>query len=287
MNTLNALPTQFPSGHDRPHPPSTGAAHRPRPLQRLARASNVALDERNRRVAAYQQLVRPLAHHYAAHTGLCADDLVQVGLMGLIRAAERFSELQGTPFPSFARPHIRGAILHYLRDAAHPVRLPRRQEELRLRLRQLDRELVGCQDPDVVDALCCRRLGISPAGLQQLRQWDQLRRPCGLDLEDWEAIACSDDDPAQERAWEADRACRLLQQLEPRCRQVVSQVVLQGCSYRQVAQAMAVSPMTVQRLLRRGLESLRHQLAQGRVITTGKPEQDPEGDRAPSAVRGC
>ena len=55
----------------------------------------------------------------------------------------------------------------------------------------------------------------------------------------------------------------LLAQLEPRQRLVVRQVVLAGWSYRRLAQQMQVSPMTIQRLLRRGLAQLRHDLDQG------------------------
>jgi RNA polymerase sigma-B factor len=63
-------------------------------------------------------LVAPIARHYARLTRESADDLTQVGLLGLLRAAERFVASRGLPFEPFARQHIRGAILHYLRDQA-------------------------------------------------------------------------------------------------------------------------------------------------------------------------
>ena len=62
----------------------------------------------------------------------------------------------------------------------------------------------------------------------------------------------------------------LLAQLEPRQRQVVRQVVLDGCSYRHLARQMQVSPMTVQRLLQRGLERLRQQL-DGQRLSSDRP----------------
>jgi RNA polymerase sigma-B factor len=57
----------------------------------------------------------------------------------------------------------------------------------------------------------------------------------------------------------------LLKHLEPRQRQVVRQVVLAGWSYRRLAQQMQVSPMTIQRLLHRGLAQLRSQLDQSQL----------------------
>lgn len=44
------------------------------------------------------------------------DDLIQVGLMGLIDALERFDEADGTPFEVFALQRIRGAMLDELRS---------------------------------------------------------------------------------------------------------------------------------------------------------------------------
>jgi RNA polymerase sigma-B factor len=55
-------------------------------------------------------------------------------------------------------------------------------------------------------------------------------------------------------------ALALLPQLPPEQRLVVERVVLAGWSYRRVAAALQVSPMTVQRRLQRGLEQLRRRL---------------------------
>ena len=61
---------------------------------------------RNRRVEQYQAVVRPLALHYSRCCRESFDDLLQVGLMGLIRAAELYREDRHTPFEAFARPHM-------------------------------------------------------------------------------------------------------------------------------------------------------------------------------------
>lgn len=74
---------------------------------------------------------------------------------------------------------------------------------------------------------------------------------------------------------------RLLARLEPRQRLVVDQVVLGGLSYRELGRRMAVSPMTVQRLLQRGLERLRAELPDPRLTP---PLQAGPGR---SAARAC
>ena len=67
---------------------------------------------RNSRVLRHLDLVNPMARRYASISGLDGDDLRQVGALGLLRAAERYEASRDVPFAVFARPHIRGAILH-------------------------------------------------------------------------------------------------------------------------------------------------------------------------------
>ena len=74
-------------------------------------------------------LVRPIARHYAQQTGLESDDLQLVGCLGLIKAYNHYYAQRDAPFPSSAKPHIRGAILHFIRDRVGLIRLPRAVEE--------------------------------------------------------------------------------------------------------------------------------------------------------------
>ena len=87
------------------------------------------LKRRNRQIQDNLHLVQPIARLYAQQTGLESDDLLQVGCLGLIKAYNRYDAQRGAPFPSFAKPHIRGAILHFLRDRVGLIRLPRAVEE--------------------------------------------------------------------------------------------------------------------------------------------------------------
>jgi RNA polymerase sigma-B factor len=140
---------------------------------RTSPPSGRALRRRNQLVQDHQQLVRPIAHHYARCSPEGGDDLTQVGLMGLIRAAELYRRNHGTPFEAFARPHIRGAILHYLRDLAPSVRLPRRQAEQLERLVRLERRGEGRQ--------AAERLGINEEQRSLLLQQRRLCRAVPLE----------------------------------------------------------------------------------------------------------
>lgn len=240
-------------------------------------ASSAALRRRNRRVVSHRDLVRPLALHYARRCQESWEDLLQVGLLGLIRAAELYRPDQGTPFQAFARPHIRGAILHYLRDEAPSVRLPRRQAELQERLQRLESQQ-GWQEGQTAASGLRRQLGIDEERWGLLMRHRQLCRPLPLEEARLEELAAPLDTEGEERLLALRE---LVERLDPRQRQVVRQVVLAGWSYRRLAAQMQISPMTVQRLLHRGLATLRQQL-EARELRT-----DRTGYRAGSGTRAC
>ena len=49
-------------------------------------------------------------------------------------------------FHVFAKPHIRGVILHYLRDGANLIRLPRHVEERELLLKEENEQTLSAAD---------------------------------------------------------------------------------------------------------------------------------------------
>lgn len=241
----------------------------------------LALEQRNRLVEAHRDLVRPIAIHYGRCCRESVEDLLQVGMIGLIRAAERFDAQQGTPFGAFARPHIRGAILHHLRDVAPPVRLPRRQAELQERLVRLERHLLQ-QGRVASPADLQRLLGIDAEQWNLLMRQRLLNRAVGLtEIAEEELDQADSEAGADPNDGQGDKVQALLEGLDPRQREVVHNVVLSGLSYRQLARRMQVSPMTVQRLLHRGLEQMRTHLEVDELRSPGRV------DPGRSAARVC
>ena len=183
---------------------------------------------RNARVEHHMRLVEPLARRYAAKSGQDPDDLRQVGLMGLLRAAERYEGPRKIPFSAFARPHIRGAILHYLRDRAAIIRLPRA-------LQSNDRD-VGA--------------GFNAASQQ--------RRLVSLtdDLISQETDATIELNRSEHRR----QLSQALQRLSRQERIALEEVIIKGQSLRDVGNQTGVSTMTIQRRVKRGLAQMRQQL---------------------------
>src|ERR671926_112293 len=86
----------------------------------------------------------PVAEHIArrfAGRGEPLDDLMQVAIVGLINAVDRFEPARGSHFLSFAVPTITGEVRRYFRDHAWSTRVPRRLKDLSLAIRGARAEL--------------------------------------------------------------------------------------------------------------------------------------------------
>src|SRR5437016_9629111 len=84
-------------------------------------------------VAAQVGLAEYLARRFK-NRGEPIEDLIQVALLGLLKAVERFDPGRGLEFSTFATPTIVGELKRHFRDKGWAVRVPRRVQELHLRL---------------------------------------------------------------------------------------------------------------------------------------------------------
>ena len=217
------------------------------------------LASRRQRIRTCLALVAPISRYYASVTRESADDLTQVGLLGLLRAAELFVPSRGEPFEPFARQHIRGAILHYLRDQSPLVRIPRRRQELEQQRRRCESRLLAERGHTPSPEAVRQAMGLSQGQWQRLAATPAGHRFVPLD-EGEGALA-----PEQELDGPEDprgaRALALLDQLPPQQAEAIKAVILAGRSLRQVASDRGMSASTVHRQLHQGLAELRRRLA--------------------------
>ncbi|GAA5046892.1 RNA polymerase sigma factor SigF [Streptomyces similanensis] len=76
------------------------------------------------------------------------EDIVQTGMIGLIKAIDRFELSREVEFTSFALPYIVGEIKRFFRDTTWAVHVPRRLQELRVELARAREELSSRLDRD-------------------------------------------------------------------------------------------------------------------------------------------
>jgi RNA polymerase sigma-B factor len=219
---------------------------------------------RNRLVEHHRSLAVLLAQRFAGR-GEPLDDLVQVAVVGLLKAVERFDPARGVAFSSFATPTILGELKRHFRDHTWAVRVPRRSQELHLEVREAASRLA--QDlghaptvADIADDL--QRTtdevleGLEAAGVYRSAP---LSAPAGDDGPDLEArLATEEHDLPEERVL----VDQLVESLPEREQEIVRLRFFEDLTQNEIADRLGISQMHVSRLLRRCLVELRAQ-AQG------------------------
>jgi RNA polymerase sigma-B factor len=216
---------------------------------------------RNELVQQHMRLAEALAARYSER-GEPLDDLRQVALVGLLKAVERFDPSRGVQFTSFATPTIVGELKRHFRDRGWAVRVPRRVQELHLRLRGLVATLnqefgrvptttevaerAGVHDEDVLEAM-------EAGTLYRLASLDSLRP----DDDGEPAIATiGDADPQLQTTEERLAVEQLLALLPEREQMIVYLRFFEGLTQAEIARRVGISQMHVSRLLTRSLEVL-------------------------------
>ncbi|MER6453059.1 MULTISPECIES: RNA polymerase sigma factor SigF [Streptomyces] len=96
---------------------------------------------RNTLIEMNMSLVRFAAARFRSRGPEEMEDIVQVGMIGLIKAIDRFELSREVEFTSFAVPYIVGEIKRFFRDTSWAVHVPRRLQEARVQLARATEEL--------------------------------------------------------------------------------------------------------------------------------------------------
>ena len=100
------------------------------------------LEAKERMINSNLRLVVAQARRYQGH-GLPMEDLVQEGMLGLIRAVEKFDWRRGFKFSTYGTLWIRQAIQRGLQNHGRTIRLPVHVAQQQAKLRKLESELSG------------------------------------------------------------------------------------------------------------------------------------------------
>ncbi|CAN5227083.1 N/A [soil metagenome] len=218
---------------------------------------------RDQLIEAHLGLAEYLARRFS-NRGEPLDDLVQVASLGLVKAVERFDPGRGLEFTTFATPTIVGELKRHFRDKGWAVRVPRRVQELHLRVTGVVDELqleLG-RSPTVAEIAV--RAGTSEDEVIEAVDAGSAYRSTSLDAgrsDDEESMGLlgqlGDLDPEMGRAENRTGLNPLLSQLPDREQLMLYLRFYEGKTQSEIAQRLGISQMHVSRLLARSLERLR------------------------------
>ena len=216
-------------------------------------------------------LVRRLAQRYARR-GESVEDLAQVGVVGLIKAIDRFDGGYGVSLATYAAPNILGEIKRHFRDRGWAMRVPRDVQELNVKLhRAMDGLTVRLGRSPRVEELAQATGATTEQVLEALESSSAYstislsERPssAGDDDSAGPLDAIGEEDPAFEQSEDRLLLRTTLRHLPARERQILHLRFFEGLTQSEIAERVGVSQMHVSRLIRDSLARMRRQLEEG------------------------
>jgi len=218
---------------------------------------------RERLILMHRNLVTFLARRFAER-GELLEDVMQVGMLGLIYAIDTFDPARGLKFSTFAIPTIAGEMRRYFRDKVNGMRVPRRLHDLYGALQAQIEHLTQQLNRSPTYSEIAASLQIEVEEVVEALELGAVLDPNSLDrhsFDEEEGTTLADQigapDPHLHAIEEYSTLQAALEQLDPKMRNVLELTCLQGYSQADVARQMGVSQMYISRLLRRALAELR------------------------------
>ena len=221
---------------------------------------------RDELIMSHLNLVRFLASKFK-NRGEPLDDLIQVGTIGLIKAIDRFDPSRGLEFTTYATPTILGEIKRHFRDKGWSIRVPRRLQELSVKVNQatddLTKELQRSPSTEEVAA----KLGVSVdevlEAMESSGAYSSVPLEAGSsDEEDAPAIIDHYASVDENLAASDDRMVieDTIRDFSPREREVIRMRFVEGLTQVEIAKRLGVSQVQVSRLLRRTLKKVQDKI---------------------------
>ena len=213
----------------------------------------------------YEGLVHSLAGKYSRNQGN-HEDLVQVGMIGLLIAVKRFDEEYGKSFEAFAIPTIIGEIKRFIRDKTWGVHVPRRIKELGPKINRAVEELTNTlqKSPSVSDI--AKHLHVSEEEVLETMEMTKSYRALSIDYThetnaDSGSFTLLDLVGVKEDNYEKVDIHLVLESIFPalpeREQEILKLTFFENLSQQEVGELLGLSQMHVSRLQRRSLRKLR------------------------------
>ncbi|MER2000070.1 MAG: RNA polymerase sigma factor SigB [Lysinibacillus sp.] len=217
----------------------------------------------------YQQLVESIARKYS-HGKSYYDDIVQVGMLGLLGAIRRFDPSFGRSFEAFAVPTIVGEIKRFLRDKTWDVHVPRRIKELGPRIKAAVESLtieyqrspsineiavyLEVQEEDVLEAM---EMGRSYQALSMDHSIESDSDGSTVTL--FDVIGKEDD--GFEKTNRRMIVAEVMDILNEREKQIIQLTYLDYLSQKEAGEKLGISQMHVSRIQRKAIKKLQDAIA--------------------------
>ncbi|MFF0782950.1 RNA polymerase sigma factor SigF [Streptomyces sp. NPDC003720] len=220
---------------------------------------------RNTLIEMNMSLVRYAAGRFRSRGAEEMEDIVQVGMIGLIKAIDRFELSREVEFTSFAVPYIVGEIKRFFRDTSWAVHVPRRLQEARVQLARANEELRSRLGRTPTTKELSELMSLPESEVVEAQLASNGYTSASLDAtiggsEDGEAALADfigNEDAALGLIEDFHSLAPLLAELDERDRKIIHWRFVEELTQAQIGERLGVSQMHVSRLISRLLGRLR------------------------------
>ncbi|GGX32003.1 RNA polymerase sigma factor [Streptomyces malachitofuscus] len=220
---------------------------------------------RNTLIEMNMSLVRYAAGRFRSRGPEEMEDIVQVGMIGLIKAIDRFELSREVEFTSFAIPYIVGEIKRFFRDTSWSVHVPRRLQEARVQLARATEELRSRLGRTPTTAELAQLMSLTEEEVNEARIASNGYNSASLDAAigsepDGESVLADfigTEDAALELVEDFHALAPMIADLDERERKIVHWRFVEELTQAEIGERLGCSQMHVSRLLSRTLKRLR------------------------------
>ncbi|MFF4116716.1 RNA polymerase sigma factor SigF [Streptomyces sp. NPDC001714] len=221
---------------------------------------------RNTLIEMNMSLVRFAAGRFR-NRGDDMEDIVQTGMIGLIKAIDRFELSREVEFTSFALPYIVGEIKRFFRDTTWAVHVPRRLQELRVELAKAREELSSRLDREPTVAELATLMNLSEDEVVEGQLAANGYNSSSLDAaltgdgpEDGEAVLADFigvEEEGLRLVEDFQSLAPLMAELSDRDREIIHLRFVEEATQAEIGERLGCSQMHVSRLIKRIITRLR------------------------------
>ncbi|MFE9097391.1 RNA polymerase sigma factor SigF [Streptomyces sp. NPDC007264] len=236
-----------------------------RRLSTLEEGTHAYQYARNTLIEMNMSLVRFAAGRFRGR-GDDMEDVVQVGMIGLIKAIDRFEVSREVEFTSFAVPYIVGEIKRFFRDTTWAVHVPRRLQELRVELAKAREELSTRLDREPTVAELAALMNLSEEEVTEAQIAANGYNSSSLDAaltgdeQEGEAVLADfigEEDDGIRLVEDFHTLAPLMAELSERDRTIIHLRFVEEATQADIGARLGCSQMHVSRLIKRIIEQLR------------------------------
>lgn len=228
-------------------------------LLKQARQGNK--EARNELIQCNLRLVLSVIQKFIGRNGTSADDLFQVGVVGLIKAIDNFDLSLDVRFSTYAVPMISGELRRYLRDN-NSIRVSRSTKDLAYKALQAKEKLTASLDKDPTAEDIAKELGVAKSevvlALESINEPVSIYEPVYSSSGDALYMLDQLSDKSSDEGWIDELLIReAIHKLSEREKNILYLRFYQGKTQVEVANEIGISQAQVSRLEKNALTRIK------------------------------